>query len=727
MGRDWLHKLQLNWNSIFKIEQLSQNQETKKDKELQDLLRKYPRVFKEGLGTLKGTKARMYVDKDATPKYFKARPVPYALKEKIERELDSLEKGGNIEKVEFSEWAAPIVPMIKPDKSVRICGDYKVTINQVSKLDNYPIPKTDDLYATLSGGQAFSKLDLSQAYQQIVLDEESRKYLTINTHKGLYQYNRLPFGGSSATGIFQRTIENLLQGIPRVVVRVDDILVTESSKSEHLDNLETVLSKLQESGMRLIKDKCVFLAPEVVYLGHIIDQHGIYPVESKVKAITEATEPKNVTELKSYLGMLNYYNRFLQDLSSKLAPLHELLQNQKEWKWDKPQQEAFELSKTLLKSSKVLVHYDPNKEIILSCDASPYGIGAVLSHRMEDGCDRPVGYISRTLAPAERNYSVLEKEGLAIIFALKKFHQYLFDRKFTIYTDYKPLIGLFNENKSIPPMAAARLQRWALTLSARGTDTQDTIITSISTTPTAYYAVCNKKKTSTVSDKSSAESDPDDSIPLINVTKNKQRLQKQARKAILRKRKNIKSLSTGSNLKNKKQRTKDDPDDNIPLINVTKNKKILQKQYLKTISQKLKNNAVKRLSTGSNSLRSRQLQKKGHWNDEKSHINFHSKITLVIQREKREDRTILNNLLLSNNLKRVPIAADGNCFLKVLHGLQEGNSYLTVEKMRKDLVEHLQHERAHYNNFLSFDEQLLEEEKKKRYDDYLHDLSHNGH
>ncbi|CAC5398917.1 unnamed protein product [Mytilus coruscus] len=279
MGRDWLHKLQLNWKSIFKIEQLSHNQEPEKDKELQDLLRKYPQVFKEGLGTLKGTKARIYVDKDATPKYFKTRPVPYALKEKIEKELDRLEKGGNIE---------------------RICGDYKVTINQVSKLDNYPIPKTDDLYATLSGGQAFSKLDLSQAYQQIVLDEESRKYVTINTHKGLYQYNLLPFGVSSAPGIFQRTMENLLQGIPRVVVRVDDILITGSSKSEHLNNLETVLGKIQESGMRLNKDKCVFLAPEVVYLGHRIDQYGIHPVESKVNAITEAPEPKNVTELKSY-------------------------------------------------------------------------------------------------------------------------------------------------------------------------------------------------------------------------------------------------------------------------------------------------------------------------------------------------------------------------------------------------------------------------------------------
>lgn len=464
LGRDWLQYVQLDWKSIFKIEGVKSGKEN--SEELQILLRKYSNVFKEGLGTLKGTQAKIYVDQNAKPKYFKARPVPYALKDKIEQELDRLEKEGTIEKVEFSEWAAPIVPIMKPDKTVRICGDYKITVNQVSKLDNYPIPKTDDLYATLSGGESFSKLDLSQAYQQIVLDEESRKYVTINTHKGLYKVNRLPYGVSSSAGIFQRVMENLLQGIPNVVVRVDDILVTGPTNAKHLENLERVLSKLQESGMRLNQAKCVFLAPEVTYLGHRINKTGIFPVESKVKAITDAPAPTNVKELKSYLGMLNYYNRFLPDLSTKLKPLHVLLQKEIKWKWGKEQQEAFKTSKQLLKSSEVLVHYDPNKEIILCCDASPYGLGAVLSHKMEDGSDRPIGYISRTLAPAERNYSVIEKEGLAIIFALKKFHQYLFNRKFTIYTDHKPLIGLFNENKSIPVMAAARIQRWALILSA---------------------------------------------------------------------------------------------------------------------------------------------------------------------------------------------------------------------------------------------------------------------
>jgi hypothetical protein len=147
-----------------------------------------------------------------------------------------------------------------------------------------------------------------------------------------------------------------------------------------------------------------------------------------------------------------------------VAPLHELLQKQTKWKWGKAQQEAFDETKLILQASKVLMHYDPSRELLLSCDASTYGIGAVLSHRMDDGTDRSIGYVSRTLAPVEKYYSVLEKEGLAIIFAVKKFHQYC--RKFKIFTDHRPLVGLFNEIKPTPVMATTRLQRWALILSA---------------------------------------------------------------------------------------------------------------------------------------------------------------------------------------------------------------------------------------------------------------------
>ena len=196
-------------------------------------------------------KAKIYVDADAKPRFFRARPVPYALRQGIEV----------IEQVQFSEWAAPVVPVLKKDNSMRLCGDYKVTINQVAKTDTYPLPRIDDLFASLAGGTCFSKLDLAHAYHQIPLDEASKKYATINTYKGLYCYNRLPFGISSAPSIFQRTIENILQDTAGVAVYIDDILITGKDDAEHLQNLDKVLSKLEEAGVRLKKDKCFFQLP----------------------------------------------------------------------------------------------------------------------------------------------------------------------------------------------------------------------------------------------------------------------------------------------------------------------------------------------------------------------------------------------------------------------------------------------------------------------------------
>ena len=165
-----------------------------------------------------------------------------------------------------------------------ICCDYKLTVNQVSKLDNYPIPKIEDLLATVGGGEKCTKLDMSQAYQQMTLDEESRRFTTINTHKGLFQYNRLPFGVSSAPGIFQRTMENLLQGIPQVIVRMDDIPISGKDDDNHIANLEAVLKKLSEAGLRLRKEKCFFMVSEVTYCGYEINGHGIKSVKAKVDA-----------------------------------------------------------------------------------------------------------------------------------------------------------------------------------------------------------------------------------------------------------------------------------------------------------------------------------------------------------------------------------------------------------------------------------------------------------
>ena len=433
---------------------------------LHELLSRYDELFQECLGTFKDYEAKIEVDPGATPRFCKARTVPYAMREKVEEELNRLVSEGTLEPVDYSDWAAPIVAVMKSDrKSVRICGDFRITVNPVSKLNRYPIPKTEDLFATLKRGKIFTKLDLSQAYLQLKLEEESSKYLVISTHKGLFRYTRLPYGISSAPGIFQKAMEQLLQGIPHVTVYIDDILITAETEAEHLQILERVFNRLAKAELKVKKPKCKFMVPSVSYLGHVIDAKGLHPLPEKIEAIRQAPTPKNVTELKSYLGLLTYYGKFLSNLSTRLAPLYKLLSKKEPWEWTSAQDRAFNESKELLTSSQLLVHFDSKLQLLLACDASAYGIGAVLAHRMPDGSEKPIGYASRALNSAERNYSQLEKEGLSLVFGIKRFYSYLFGHSFTLITDHKPLLGLLDNQKPTSPQASARIRRWSLYLS----------------------------------------------------------------------------------------------------------------------------------------------------------------------------------------------------------------------------------------------------------------------
>lgn len=180
-------------------------------------------------------------------------------------------------------------------------------------------------------------------------------------------------------------------------------MVTGASEQEHLQNLENVLYRLETAGMRLKRDKCAFFLPAVEYLGHKISAQGLQPTEGKVRAIKNAPAPADVSQLKSFLGLVNYYCKFLPNLSNTLAPLYRLLQKNAKWNWGPEQKKAFQKAKESLTSDCLLIHFDPTKELILACDASPYGIGAVLSHRMDDGTDKPIAFSSRSLALAEKN------------------------------------------------------------------------------------------------------------------------------------------------------------------------------------------------------------------------------------------------------------------------------------------------------------------------------------
>jgi hypothetical protein len=348
---------------------------------------------------------------------------------------------------------------MKPSGAVRICGDFKVTVNPQIKVDQYPLPRPEELFASLNGGQQFTKLDFSEAYLQVELDEEAQKYLVINTHKGLYRYKRLPFGVSSAPAIFQQVMDQVVQGLKGVACYLYDPVITGRTREEHLQHLEVVLKRIKDYGFRIRKEKCTFLQDSVEYLGHIIDNMGIRPSPKKVEAILQAPAPKDQSQLRSFLGGVNYFGKFIGRLADLSAPLNRLLRQDVLWTWSKETEEAFRKLKEALASMDVLVHYDPKQTVGLACDASSVGIGAVLFHRYPDGSERPIAYASKTLTQAERNYSQIEREALSIIFGVKKFHQYLFGRTFKLVTDHKPLLAILGPQRGIPVMAGSRLQR----------------------------------------------------------------------------------------------------------------------------------------------------------------------------------------------------------------------------------------------------------------------------
>ncbi|XP_056132822.1 uncharacterized protein K02A2.6-like, partial [Lampris incognitus] len=373
---------------------------------------------------------------------------------------------GMISPVEHSDWATPVVPVNKKDGTVRLCGDFKVTLNQALCVDKYPIPRIEDLFSSLAGGQRFSKPDLSNAYLQMEVVEESRKLLTIFTQKGLFCYNRLPFGIASAPALFQKAMDQVLVGLPFTHCYLDDILVSGPDEETHLKALDDVLTRLEEYGLHVKKDKCMFVQKSVEYLGHIIDAAGLQKSPEKERAVVEAPAPTNVSQLRSLLGMINYYGRFIPDLATNLQPLNALLHKGKKWQWTTACEAAFRKVKELMVSQKVLTHYNPELPLHLACDASPYGVGAVLSHVIPDGVEKPITYATRTLSKAEQNYAQIEREALGIVFGIRKFHQYLYGNKFTLLTDHRPLTSILSPVRSTPLMAAARMQRWALLLSA---------------------------------------------------------------------------------------------------------------------------------------------------------------------------------------------------------------------------------------------------------------------
>ncbi|KAK2707033.1 hypothetical protein QYM36_014902 [Artemia franciscana] len=317
-------------------------------------MNEFSELFSENLGKVKRVKAHLNLKSDAKPKFFKARVVPLAIREKVELELNRLVKIGELEKVDYSDWASPLVPVNKPNGSVRICGDFKATVNPSLNPTEYPIPTAEEIFTNLQGGQKFSKLDLNAACLQIELDDESKELATINTPLGLYRYKRLPFGISESGAIFQETLDKILSGIPAAHI-VDD---------------------LRDFGIRLNPDKCEFFADKVEYFGFVLSAKGIEPNPRKVEAVMNMPRPRNRNELLSFLGMVNYYRKFIPEMATLCYPLNDLLKSDVVWLW-----------LDLLKPTSVTDHKEKSKPTV---GPRKYNVGDAVLVRDYANPDRPV-------------------------------------------------------------------------------------------------------------------------------------------------------------------------------------------------------------------------------------------------------------------------------------------------------------------------------------------------
>lgn len=467
LGRSWLDVVLPEWKVMFMglTTSYSVNNLTTNDI-LERIKMEFPNVMDcESVNQrIEGFKVDILLEEGAKPIFHKGYTVAYQLRPKVEAELARLCELDILEPVKFSNWASPIVSVPKTNGEIRVCVDFKVTVNKMVKTEHYPLPRVDDIFASLANCNYFCVIDLTGAYQQLLVSEESREYLTINTHRGLFRYKRLPFGLKSAPSIFQSIMDQILSGLEGVVSYLDDILVGGKDYRDCRNKLWLVLETLNRYKVQINLSKCKLLSPSVEYLGHTLSADGIRPNNEKIQAIVNAPAPTNVSQLQSFLGLLNYYGKFIPNLSTNLVDLYYLLKKDVKFEWSASCQSAFEKCKSLILKHNLLELYDPDKPIVIATDASPYGVGAILSH-LVNGVEKPVLFVSSTLSPAERNYSQLHREALAIVFGIKKFHKYIYGHEFVIQTDHQALREIFNPNKSTPPVAAARLQRWAVILS----------------------------------------------------------------------------------------------------------------------------------------------------------------------------------------------------------------------------------------------------------------------
>ena len=426
--------------------------------DLEMLFQKYPDVLGEKLG--RTNVVQHLIETEAQPIRQHPYRVPITMRETLKAELDLMSKLDIIQPSR-SPWASPVILVEKKDGGLRFCVDYR-KLNDVSKFDAYPMPRVEEVLESVGSATIFSTLDLCKGYWQVPMEEKSREKTAFTTPFGLFEFNVMPFGLHNAPATFQRMMNEALQECQDFAkAYIDDVVIYSSTWEEHLDHLDRVFRCLQKAGLTLKRSKCQFGLSYVYYLGYLIGEGGIRPDPKKVEAVLAYKHPETRSEVSAFLGLTGYYRKFVPAYATIAAPLTELLKKGKPEciAWSAACDEAFVTLKECLTKTPILRVPDPKQRFIVQTDASDVGIGAVLSQQDVDGEEHPIAYASRKLQLRETKYSAVEKECLAIVWALKYFKYYLYGQAFTIYTDHKPLTWLNTMKNS-----NQRLTRWILTL-----------------------------------------------------------------------------------------------------------------------------------------------------------------------------------------------------------------------------------------------------------------------
>ena len=416
-------------------------------------LRDFPELTRT-TGTLPG-KYTIKIDPDAKGVVHPVRRQPAALREKILDKLAEMVRDGYITKVDQpTEWVSSMVVVTRKDK-IRICIDPS-DLNKAIKREHHPMRTIEEVISTIPGAKVFSVLDAKSGFLQIELDEASSFLTTFNTPIGRFRWLRLPFGIKCAPEIFQRIMDQMLEGIDGATGVMDDILIAAPTMTEHDTILRKVVERATSYNLKLNFDKCHIRQSAVPYVGHLITADGLKPDPAKTEAVRCMPPPVDKDGVRRFLGFVTYLSKFIPNLSEVDAPLRQLLKSDVEFRWQPAQQQAFDKLKQLCTHPPVLKYYDPAKPVEIYSDASSMGLGAVL---LQD--NQPVAFSSRSLTDAETRYAQIEKEMLSIVHGCIKFHHFIFGKHVTIYNDHKPLEDIYRKPLLSTPM---RIQRMRLRL-----------------------------------------------------------------------------------------------------------------------------------------------------------------------------------------------------------------------------------------------------------------------